>query len=303
MRLTLLIGCFAMTLNTAWAASPVLFHDLWNYGDPAATAATFEALPAPDTLDARLQLQTQIARTQGLRGDFAGARATLKAVADQLPAEPDTARLRWALELGRVKRSSGDKDAARPHFEAARQLGVSLAVDGLTVDAIHMLALVVSPGEAEGLNLEALALAESSSDPDARRWRGSLLNNLGWTHHEAGRHEEALVVFMKAVAARTEAGKPGPLFIARWCVARTKRSLGRHEEALAEQQRLSADRSAAKLPEDGYVQEEIAELLLVLGRADEAKPHFAKAAELLGGDGWFARNEAERLARLEELAK
>ncbi len=40
MRLTLLIGCFAMTLSTSWAARPVLFHDLWNYGDPAATQTT-----------------------------------------------------------------------------------------------------------------------------------------------------------------------------------------------------------------------------------------------------------------------
>lgn len=303
MRLFPLIGLLGMTLSTAWAASPVLFQEVWNHGDPAATQAAFEAMPSPEGLDARLQLQTQIARTQGLQGRYDAARATLAAVEASLPKAPDTAQVRWRLELGRVARSSGDPVAARPHFDAAAALAEQLGLDGLRVDAIHMIALVAEPAEAEARNLEALALAESSANPDARRWRGSLLNNLGWTHHDAGRFDEALVVFMKAVAARSQAGEPGPLLVARWCVARTKRSLGRLEEALAEQRRIAADRSSASLPEDGYVQEEVAELLLALGRAEEAKPHFARAADLLGADAWFAEHEAERLDRLLSQSK
>ena len=39
-----------------------------------------------------------------------------------------------------------------------------------------------------------------------------------------------------------------------------------------------------------------------LGQSGAAKPHFARAATLLGGDAWFVANEVARLERLRMLA-
>jgi hypothetical protein len=39
-----------------------------------------------------------------------------------------------------------------------------------------------------------------------------------------------------------------------------------------------------------------------MGRSDEARPYFAKAADQLSQDQWFVENEAARLASLKERA-
>ncbi len=88
--------------------------------------------------------------------------------------------------------------------------------------------------------------------------------------------------------------------IARWCVARCLRSLGRVEEALAEQQALAAELEAEG-EVDGYVDEELAECLLVLGRGDDARAHFSRAYTELSGDAGLQANEPERLERLRAL--
>ena len=49
---------------------------------------------------------------------------------------------------------------------------------------------------------------------------------------------------------------------------------------------------------DGYVFEEIAENLDALGRPDEARPYFARAARELGKDPILPRGEPARLQRL-----
>jgi tetratricopeptide (TPR) repeat protein len=285
--------------------SPTRFQDLWDYADPAATEARFRGLlnEGVDGLDAELQVLTQIARALGLQRRFAEARALLDEVERRLPPEPDTAHIRRLLEAGRVANSSGDPAAARPHFLAAWELARELGVDGLAVDAAHMVAIVEEEAGALDWNERALALAGESTDPDARRWEASLLNNLGWTHHGAGRYEQALDCFERAAVLREEAGDRTSWFVARWAVARARRSLGRWEEALGEQLALQTDIAEAGAAEDGYVSEEIGELLLALGREGEARRHFAEAAALLGADEWFVAEEPQRLERLRRLGE
>ena len=53
--------------------------------------------------------------------------------------------------------------------------------------------------------------------------------------------------------------------------------------------------------QDGYVEEELGECLLALGRESQARPHFAAAYGLLRSDIWLARDEPARLARLRDL--
>ena len=80
-------------------------------------------------------------------------------------------------------------------------------------------------------------------------------------------------------------------------MARCLRALKRYDEALAIQSEL------IQHPEQGYVSEELGELLLVLGRADEARPRFRTAFELLTQSLGVKPSEATRLARLKELSQ
>ena len=157
------------------------------------------------------------------------------------------------LERGRVRNSSGEKAAAKPLFEQASAIADDAA---LRIDALHMLGIVDGGAWTE----KALALAEGSADPKARRWRASLLNNLGWSKHDAGDHAAALVLFERALELRKAEGTPFQVHVARWAVARCLRSLRRHAEALAIQEDL-----ARGVPDDKYVQEELAELHKALG--------------------------------------
>lgn len=311
---------------------------MWDYNDPGASETRLqEALSAAQTAGDRgysIELMTQVARAQGLQRRFDDAQATLDkaetnlssicaddrsgprprpAADDPRPREgigrPDVpsapgndfaaARIRLLLERGRVLNSSGHPADAQPLFEQAWERARRAGIDGLAVDAAHMVA-IVDPEHALAWNEKALALAESSDEPDARRWKGSLHNNIGWTYHERGVYETALGHFQAALACRIEEGKPEEIGIARWCIARCLRSLGRVDEALTMQRELEREHAAAGRP-DGYVSEEIAECLLATGKPDEARPYFRKAHEILSQDPWLLESEPERIKRLGEL--
>ena len=280
--------------------------DLWDFDDPAASEARFraaiEAAEADGEPAAADEARTQLARSLGLQGRFDEGHAILDRVDLDHPAE-DRVRVRARLERGRLLRSSGDPAASVAPFEAAWELARTLGEDGLAVDAAHMLALVDAPPGEAAWHKEALDLADTSPDPDARRWRGSLWNNIGWARFEAGDLDGALAAFETALAARREQDKPRETRVAEWCVARCLRALGRPAEALAIHERLAVETAAAGDPEDGYGAEEIAECLLAMGREEAARPHFARAAELLAADAWLAEHEPDRISRLDRLAR
>lgn len=278
--------------------------DLWDFDDPAASEARFrvaiEAAEADGDPVAAAEARTQLARAIGLLGRNDEGHAVLDEVDLDHPAE-DRVRDRARLERGRLLRSGGDPAAAIPPFVAAWELARALGEDGLAVDAAHMLALVDAPPGEAAWHRQALDLADASPDPDARRWRGSLWNNIGWARFEANDLDGALAAFETALAARRDQDKRKETRVAEWCVARCLRALGRPAEALAIHERLAVETAAAGEPEDGYGAEEIAECLLATGRAEEARPHFARAADLLGADAWLAEHEPDRIARLEQL--
>ncbi|HEX5335981.1 MAG TPA: tetratricopeptide repeat protein [Propionicimonas sp.] len=233
---------------------------LWDFDDAAGSEQRFRAAAADATGTDRLVLLTQIARALGLQDRFAEGHDTLDHVLAEARttaephavAEPDEAptveaelSTRVALERGRLFRSEGRPDEARPCFEEAVTGARRAGLDALLVDALHMVALVVPAEEQGTLLAEALEVCRTSSDPVARRWEASLLNNLGMTHADAGEWEPALAVFEQALAARRVTGKAGDVRIARWMVAWTLRNLGRTREALAIQRELRAELLAA----------------------------------------------------------
>lgn len=281
------------------------FDTLWNYDNPAETERQFRQL-LPDAescgdISYLAQLLTQIARTQGLQRQFDAAHQSLDIASKLLTDELQTAQVRYLLERGRVFNSSGNPDQARPLFLEAWELAQTAHEDAYAVDAAHMLAIVSASDEQMQWNLKAVALSESSSQPSARKWLGSLYNNIGWTYHDLGQYTEALAVFEKALRYREEQGEPSTIRIAKWCIARTLRSLGRTQEALDQQRALLAEHQAAGTS-DGYVSEEIAECLLILGKAEEARPYFAEAYAELSKDDWLVANESARLERLKSLS-
>ncbi|MBI3270592.1 MAG: tetratricopeptide repeat protein [Planctomycetes bacterium] len=280
------------------------FDRLWNYDDPAATEATFrELLPkaeASGDVNYLAQLLTQIARTEGLQRKFEDAHRTLDRVAGMLRDDLKTVRVRLLLERGRAFNSAKKQDQARPLFLEALEVARAAGEENLAIDAAHMLGIVESGEKAVAWDVKAMEMAEAAKDPRAKGWLGALYNNLGWTYHDQGDFAKALELFQKGLAWRQEKKQPKETRIAKWTVGRALRSLGRVQEALAKQEELSAEWKAAA-EEDGYVEEELGECLLALARGEEARPHFARAYELLSKDAWLAQNEGKRLERMKEL--
>jgi tetratricopeptide (TPR) repeat protein len=230
------------------------------------------------------------------------AHQTLNEVEKQLDENPSRAKVRYLLERGRVFNSSKQVDKAKPFFEQALDLAKKLGEDFYAVDAVHMLAIIADdPASSLSLNLIAIQMAESSLEERARNWLGSLYNNTGWSYHDAGEYESALVIFEKAESFFRAKGGVDKIRIAVWTVARCLRSLNRLDEALSKQLALHAEFESAG-ETDGFVFEEIGECLLALQRGEEAKPYFAKAYEVLSEDVWLVENEPDRIARLKQLS-
>jgi tetratricopeptide (TPR) repeat protein len=281
------------------------FDQLWDYDQPSETEELFRAL-LPQTQKSgnrayRAELLTQIARTLGLQQKFEEAHNLLDEAESMLTGDMNSPRIRYLLERGRVFNSSGSPDLARPLFVEAWEQARQAGEDSYAVDAAHMVAIVAQDEEALTWNLRALQFAETSSEERARKWLGSLYNNIGWTYHDMGQHDRALDIFDRALEFREKEGKPKPIHIARWCIARTLRSLGRVKDALEIQQVLLKGTETSN-DEDGYVYEELGECLILLERENEAKSYFARSYALLSQDPWLARNEPERLQRLQEMS-
>ena len=277
------------------------FDRLWDFNDPAASEQRFRDLLDTGDPDARARILSQVARAQGLQRKFAEALATLDAAEALLAgAVAPIARTRIALERGRTLNSSKQGDRGRAHFVAALDLARGAGDDLLAIDAVHMLAIIEPPEKAIEWNLRAMEMAEASKNERAKNWLGALYNNIGWAYHDGGNFEKALEIFEKALAWRAARNQPVETRIAKWAVARALRSLGRVEEAFARQTELLAEHERAQST-DGYVNEELGECLLALGRAAEAAPQFRRAWELLSKDDWLAANEAARLERLKTL--
>jgi tetratricopeptide (TPR) repeat protein len=283
---------------------PAALDRWWNFDRPAESEARFraEAAKLPGNSTARLELLTQIARAQGLQRRFDDAHATLDHVETALRGHPSRVAVRYLLERGRAFNSSQQPERAVPLFLDALERAKATGEDFLAIDAAHMLGIAAAPQDRLKWNLEAVAMTEKTADGRSKRWLASLYNNIGWTYHERGEYAEALAYFERALPAWHARGDPANVRSARWAIARAYRSLGRHDEALAIQQQLLAETAAANAP-DGYVHEELGELLLIKGHAAEAQRQFARAYELLRADAGFAASEPTRLARLRERAE
>ncbi len=300
-RARAMLTCACLLAPTA--APAIDIDAFWEYADPAASEQRFrQALITADG-DTRLALLTQVARTLSLRRRFAEAHTLLDQVQSALPAAGSVPRVRYLLERGRTFNSAGDTPQAKPLFIEAweRATASEQPLDGLAVDAAHMLAIVVSGDEGAQWTARGIDLARRSTDAKARALLPALLNNHAWNLHDSQRFAEALPVFREAETAWHASGRQPQGRIATWSVARCLRSLGEFDAALQLQLGLERAWAQAGTP-DGYVFEEIAELLLALERKQQARAYFQRAADILGHDAGLARREPARLLRLRAMA-
>lgn len=289
--------------SLATLACAVDIDALWEYDNAAASEARFRAALVDAAGDQRLELLTQIARTYSLRGRFDDAHRMLDEIQPALATAGPKVRARFLLERGRTFNSSGAPERARPLFIQAWDLARAARIDGLAVDAAHMVAITYrGTAAAVDWNRKGLALARVSEDAKARALVPAMLNNSAWDLHDMGRYAEALPLFEQALAEWRMRSRPAQIHFARWSVARCLRSLGRFPEALTIQlalQKEDTERNAV----DGYVLEEIAELYDALGQQEEARSYYQRAAGALSADEDFVRDNPDRLARLRAKAR
>ncbi len=293
----------------AAAATPTLavfsatLDQQWDYDKPALSEQRFRAELArwPTGDPQALIVATQIARTQGLRRQFAEAHATLDAVAARLDGAPSLVRVRYLLERGRTFNSAGAPERAVPLFVEALALAECNDDAFYAVDAAHMLGIAAPVTERLEWNLKAVAMTERSTDVRTRRWLASLYNNIGQTYLEQTDYAQALDYFKKALPAWEDRGDAAGIRVAKWMIARAQRSLGLLDDAEKTQRALLAEYD--RLGEtDGYVYEELAEIALARNDAAGAKPWAAKAHAALKDDPGIKAGEPARLARLAQLA-
>jgi tetratricopeptide (TPR) repeat protein len=276
-RVTLVIIALLTTPATAMAID---LKPLWDFDKPEVSEERFRTQLKTATGDDALILQTQIARTYGLRRNFSKAQEILRSVANDIPSAGPEARTRYALELGRTYASAThppelataeNKKLARSSYESALEAAKNAHLDGLAIDAIHMLAFVdTAPAEQLKWGQEALAVVDASAQPEAKAWEASIRNNIGLALHQLGRFEEALVQFKRALVLRERGTNAESIRVAHWMVAWTLRALGRTDEALETQLRLERECDEAHAP-DRYVYEELEILYRLRGNVDQEK--------------------------------
>jgi tetratricopeptide (TPR) repeat protein len=256
----LLMGSNTMALDIS---------SLWDHSKPELSEQRFrDALKTASENDA-LILQTQIARTYGVRKDFVRAREVLGAISGPVKSGSPEAQVRYFLELGRTYASAAhppdaqtpeNKKMARTLYTQAFEAAQRARLDYLAIDALHMMAFVDTETKSQlDWDLKALAYMEGSSQPEAKKWEGSLRNNVGYAKHLLGQYDEALVQFRLSLAAHERAGSVRSARIAHWMIAWTLRAQGRFQEAIDIQLRLEREWAQAGEP-DPYVFEELEHL-------------------------------------------
>jgi tetratricopeptide (TPR) repeat protein len=196
----------------------------WDFDELDLSEQRFRELLAlePDE-EGRAEVLTQLARLEGLRGRFDEGDRLLDE-ADMVASSSALVQARVELERGRLRRSSGDTEAALPLFEAAFATAMAIDHEFLVVDAAHM-AAIAAPGQDARLawTRRGIELAEASTDPEVKYWLGPLFNNVGWDHYDAGQYDAALDAFERALVEREKRpDRPAEIALAREAIDETR---------------------------------------------------------------------------------
>jgi tetratricopeptide (TPR) repeat protein len=210
--------------------------------------------------------------------------------------------VRIDLERGRLRRSGGNKETALPLFESAFAAASDAREGFLAADAAHMAALA-APDRDGFLAWTQRGIELGGTDEGARYWLGPLLNNLGWEHHDAGEHEQALGAFEQALSERErDPANTDALRLAHYAVAKALRALDRASEGVGHAE-WAVESAAAEGAPDGWYHEELAETYAALGRDGDAADHARHALALLPDADPSFEPDAERATRIRRYAE
>lgn len=288
------------------------FDDVWRLGYPNQVENKLqELLPQAESYDTSVYLQilSQIALAQAMQQKFDQAHATLDAADKLITPEHPLAQVRILCERGRVFQQQGNIPLALSFFEQSFELSKQHGFDYHTINAAHMIAIVIEPTE-EKIHWNALAIemAGHTTDTRARAWLGSLYNNLGRNYLDTKHYDKALTEFEKALEWRIQEKYAPNIRVARWSVGNALRLLGKFDEALAIQKELIkeyeniAQQGSYDMPVEmftlarGWVYEEIAEIY-----ATQAKRYAQLAYDDLCNDAMFRTVATHRLERLKDI--
>src|SRR5437879_7774411 len=110
--------------------------------------------------------------------------------------------------------------------------------------------------------------------------KGPLYGSIGWNHFERKEYQGALFMFQKALQYTEQLGDPLKIRTAKWSVAKVLRVVEHTEEALDMQRKLFEEYQGEG-KKNGYVYEEIAECLQVMGQDQGEEGGIAAAAQEL----------------------
>ena len=267
----------------ATSAHAIDLDSMWDFRQPAVSEERFRAALKSASGDDALILQTQIARTYMLRGDFDTARGLLAATQASVQAAGPEARARYWLETGRSYAShrhppdtqtAATRQLARDAYMRALAIAKGANLDAVAIDVLHMLPFVdTDPTQQLDWNRQALAMVEASEQEQARKWEPSIRSNLGESLYDLGRYDEALEQFRQSTAIFEQRADARSTRDGYWHVARTLRALNRNSEALAIQLRLERECDDASAPK-AYVFEEL-EILFRAAGNDERAEYYA----------------------------
>jgi len=298
-----------LTLITITVMAKEPINKLWDYSDPKTSEIRFRSRLAEEEkenspLADRMEILTQIARSEGLQQMFDEAHKTLDTVEVSLPSIASTlVETRYHLERGRAFNSSGNKEKAKEEFLKALESGKKGAHDYYAIDAVHMMGIADEPTKQLEWTEAGIKMAEASNEDRAKLWLGTFYNNSGWTYFGMGEYQKALDLFIKNEKFGESRNNVKDVQIAKWCQAKMYRFLKHLDTALSIQLGLEKEMLGGTMEEDGYVYEEIAECLLAQEKASDAKPYFKRAYDLLSKDIWLQKDEKARLERMNELSK
>ncbi|KAG0053382.1 hypothetical protein BGZ83_001216 [Gryganskiella cystojenkinii] len=227
--------------------------------------------------DLRAEALTQLARSQGLQGQFEAAKTTLKE-ALETSKEP-VPYVRYLLEMGRVLRSSDQLPESAPYFQKGYQEAnrAGAATDYFAADAAHMMAILDSkagPCDGTTWSQRTLEIARKSDNVRTQGWAAIILNNTAWDLFDDGNYEQALANFKEASVIRKQAldametvKNKNAFRIARWSEGFTLRHMEKNEDAYKIQRQLLSEGDTKPN------REELAILCDKLGFVEEAEEH------------------------------
>ena len=169
---------------------------LWDFDDLDASEARFLAQLGEETTDAgRAEVLTQLARVEGLRGEFGRLRRVARRGRGARRRRP---RARSSSAAG----ASARREATAPGSRSSCGRSSSRRRAGRTSSpptprTCSRSSTTPRRGRRAGSRSPA-----RRDDPGVRYWLGPLYNNIGWTRFEAGDHAGALEAFELALAAR-----------------------------------------------------------------------------------------------------